>query len=125
MASYLKELDAKKPVIYAGDLNVAHEPIDIKNPESNTKNPGYSIEERNAFTRLLENGFVDTFRYLYPERVLYSWWSYRFQARERNAGWRIDYFVVSKSIIDKVSDSSIATEVEGSDHAPIILDIDI
>ena len=125
MRAYLAELDAKKPVIYCGDLNVAHEPIDIKNPESNTHNPGYSVEERNAFTKLLNAGFIDTFRYLYPDKVMYSWWSYRFQARERNAGWRIDYFVVSSRIINQVTDSQIATEVEGSDHAPIILDIEI
>lgn len=120
---YLKELEKNKPIIYAGDLNVAHNPIDIKNPKANERNPGYTIEERNAFSNLLSNGFIDTFRYLYPEEVKYSWWSYRFNARARNAGWRIDYFVVSESIIDKVKDSKILNEIYGSDHCPIELEI--
>lgn len=122
---YLKELDSKKPVIYCGDLNVAHERIDIKNPDSNTKNAGFSIEERNKMTELLASGFTDTFRYLYPEKVLYSWWSYRFNARLNNAGWRIDYFIVSNRIKDKVKDSIIDTEVLGSDHCPVELIIEI
>ncbi len=125
MRNYLVELDQKKPVIYTGDLNVAHNPIDLKNPQANTKNPGFSNEERAKFNELLNSGFIDTFRYLYPERVEYSWWSYRFSAREKNIGWRIDYFIVSDRIKDLVTDSMIATEVLGSDHAPVILDIHI
>lgn len=125
MLEHLKRLDSIKPVVYCGDLNVAHERIDIKNPDSNTMNPGFSIEERNAFTNLLSNGFSDTLRCLYPEKVIYSWWSYRFDSRARNVGWRIDYFVVSNRIMNKVLDSSVVTEIEGSDHAPIVLDISI
>lgn len=122
---YLNELKQKKPVIYAGDLNVAHNEIDIKNPKANIGNPGFTYEEREAFTNLLANGYIDTFRYLYPDTVKYSWWSYRFNARANNAGWRIDYFVVSKDIIDKVKDSKIHNEIYGSDHCPIELDIEI
>ena len=118
-------LSLNKPVVYCGDLNVAHERIDLKNPDSNTKNPGFSIEERNKFTELLNAGFKDTFRTLYPEKVIYSWWSYRFNAREKNAGWRIDYFVVSNSLMDKVIDSKIHTDVYGSDHCPVELDIEL
>lgn len=125
MLEYLTSLDKVKPVIYCGDLNVAHERIDIKNPDANTKNPGFSPKERNAFSKLLQNGFSDTLRTLYPDKVVYSWWSYRFDARIKNIGWRIDYFVVSNSIMNKVLDSSIVTEIEGSDHAPIVLDINI
>jgi len=123
LRNYLTSLS--KPVIYCGDLNVAHERIDIKNPDSNTKNPGFSIEERTKFTELLAAGFKDTFRTLYPDTVKYSWWSYRFNARANNAGWRIDYFVVSNSIMDKVVDSKIHNEVFGSDHCPVELEINI
>jgi exodeoxyribonuclease-3 len=125
LREYLLSLNSKKPVIYCGDLNVAHERIDIKNPDSNTKNAGFTIEERNKMTKLLESGFVDTFRYLYPEKVLYSWWSYRFNARANNAGWRIDYFIVSESIKNLIKEAVIHTEVMGSDHCPIELDIEI
>lgn len=118
-------LSLNKPVIYCGDLNVAHERIDIKNPDSNTKNPGFSIEERTKFTELLNAGFKDTFRTLYPDTVKYSWWSYRFNARANNAGWRIDYFVVSNSLMDKVIDAKIHNEVFGSDHCPVELEINI
>ena len=118
-------LSLNKPVIYCGDLNVAHERIDIKNPDSNTKNPGFSIEERTKFTELLDAGFKDTFRALYPDTIKYSWWSYRFNARANNAGWRIDYFVVSNSIMDKVVDAKIHNEVFGSDHCPVELEINI
>ena len=123
LKNYLLSLN--KPVIYCGDLNVAHERIDIKNPDSNTKNPGFSIEERTKFSELLSSGFKDTFRTLYPYTVKYSWWSYRFNARANNAGWRIDYFVVSDSIMDKVIDAKIHNEIFGSDHCPVELDINI
>lgn len=125
LLEYLKELDAKKPVIYTGDLNVAHNEIDLKNPQSNRKNPGFTDEEREKFTRLLANGFKDTFRELYPDTVKYSWWSYRFNARATNSGWRIDYFIVSDRIMNKVKDSIIHNEIFGSDHCPVELDIDI
>jgi len=125
LREYLKRLDTLKPVIYCGDLNVAHQEIDIKNPQSNTKNPGFSIQERTKFQELLNSGFIDTFRYLYPTKVQYSWWSYRFNSRANNVGWRIDYFLVSDRIKNKVHDSMILTEIEGSDHAPVVLDIDI
>lgn len=125
LLNYLKELDQKKPVIYTGDLNVAHKEIDLKNPSTNHHNAGFTDEEREKFSRLLENGFVDTFRKLYPETVTYSWWSYRFHAREQNAGWRIDYFIVSERLMDKVIDSKIHTEIMGSDHCPIELDINL
>lgn len=121
LKAHLKKLDAVKPVIYTGDLNVAHEEIDIKNPESNHKNAGFSDEEREKMTELLAAGFSDTFRTLYPEEVRYSWWSYRFKARERNTGWRIDYFLVSDRIMEKVSDAGIHTDVMGSDHCPVSL----
>lgn len=123
LLAYMKTLDAKKPVILTGDLNVAHEEIDIKNPSTNIHNAGFTQEERDKFTRLLGNGFVDTFRNLYPTKVQYSWWSYRFHARENNAGWRIDYFVVSKRLIPEVKDSLIHNEIEGSDHCPAELDL--
>ncbi len=123
LKKHLKTLDSMKPVIYTGDLNVAHEEIDIKNPSSNHKNPGFSDEEREKMSQLLASGFTDTFRTLYPECVKYSWWSYRFQARERNAGWRIDYFLVSDRLFEKVEDSLIYDEIMGSDHCPIGLDI--
>ena len=118
--SYLKELEQKKPVIFCGDLNVAHREIDLKNPKSNHKNAGFTDEERGKFARLLENGFVDTFRYFYPEQEgIYSWWSYRFHAREKNAGWRIDYFLVSGCLKERLDDAVIYTDVFGSDHCPV------
>jgi exodeoxyribonuclease III len=123
LLAYMKTLDEKKPVILTGDLNVAHEEIDIKNPAANIHNAGFTPEERDKFTRLLNSGFVDTFRSLYPTKVQYSWWSYRFHARENNAGWRIDYFVVSKRLLPEVKDSLIHNEIEGSDHCPVELDL--
>ena len=120
--AYLKGLDEKKPVIVCGDLNVAHEEIDIKNPKSNRMNAGFTDEERAKMTVLLSNGFADTFRRLYPDaRDRYSWWSYRFHARENNAGWRIDYFLVSERLMEKVQDSLILSDVYGSDHCPVAL----
>ena len=122
--AYLKALETKKPVIFCGDLNVAHQEIDLKNPRTNRKNAGFSDEERAKFTELLEAGFVDTFRYFYPDQEgIYSWWSYRFSARAKNAGWRIDYFCVSESLKDRLVDAKIHTEVMGSDHCPVELDI--
>ena len=124
--SYLKELEKKKPVIFCGDLNVAHKEIDLKNPKTNRKNAGFTDEERNKFSLLLEQGFVDTFRYFYPDQEgIYSWWSYRFQARKKNAGWRIDYFCVSDCLKEKLKDAKIHTEIMGSDHCPVELDIDL
>lgn len=123
--NYLKHLEEKKPVIFCGDLNVAHQEIDLKNPKTNRKNAGFTDEEREKFTNLLENGFVDSFRYFYPEQEgIYSWWSYRFKAREKNAGWRIDYFCVSKCLKDRLIDAKIHTEVMGSDHCPVELLVD-
>lgn len=123
--SYLKKLEEKKPVIFCGDLNVAHKEIDLKNPASNHKNAGFTDEERGKFTQLVENGFVDTFRHFYPEQKdIYSWWSYRFSAREKNAGWRIDYFVVSEALKDRLVDAKIHTEIFGSDHCPVELDME-
>ena len=123
---YLMELDKKKPVIVCGDLNVAHKEIDLKNPKTNTRNAGFTIEERDKFTDLLKAGFTDTFRYFYPDVTgIYSWWSYRFKAREKNAGWRIDYFLTSSSLNDKLEDAKIHTEVFGSDHCPVELKINI
>lgn len=120
--AYLKGLEEKKPVIFCGDLNVAHKEIDLKNPKSNRKNAGFTDEEREKFTKLLEAGFIDTFRYFYPDREgIYSWWSYRFQARAKNAGWRIDYFCVSKCLEDRLISADIHTEVLGSDHCPVEL----
>lgn len=120
--AYLKRLEAKKPVIFCGDLNVAHKEIDLKNPKSNRKNAGFTDEERGCFTRLLESGFTDTFRYFYPELTgAYSWWSYMFKAREKNAGWRIDYFVVSDCLRDRLQSAAIHSEVLGSDHCPVEL----
>lgn len=122
---YLKKLDKIKPVIVCGDLNVAHKEIDLKNPKTNRKNAGFTDEERNKFTELLEVGFVDTFRYFYPdEENIYSWWSYRFKAREKNAGWRIDYFCVSEKLKDRLVSAKIHTEVLGSDHCPVELVIE-
>ena len=122
---YLMELDKKKPVVMCGDLNVAHEEIDLKNPKTNHHNAGFSDEERGKFTELLNSGFTDTFRYKYPEQVTYSWWSYRFKAREKNTGWRIDYFVVSDRLRDNIADAGIHTEIMGSDHCPVELILDI
>lgn len=122
---YLKTLDAKKPVILCGDLNVAHNEIDLKNPKTNRKNAGFSDEERAKMTELLGSGFTDTFRYFYPDAEgIYSWWSYRFKAREKNAGWRIDYFITSKRINDKLKKAAIHTDVLGSDHCPVEVDIE-
>jgi exodeoxyribonuclease-3 len=119
---YLKSLDVRKPVVVCGDMNVAHKEIDLKNPKSNRKNAGFTDEEREKFTELLADGFVDTFRYLYPDQEgIYSWWSYRFRAREKNAGWRIDYFVVSARLADRIADAKIHTEIFGSDHCPVEL----
>lgn len=121
---YLKKLEEKKPVIFCGDLNVAHKEIDLKNPKTNRKNAGFTDEEREKFSVLLENGFIDTYRYFYPEQEgIYSWWSYRFKAREKNAGWRIDYFVVSECLKERLVDAKIHTEVFGSDHCPVELEI--
>lgn len=124
--AYLKSLDVKKPVILCGDLNVAHEEIDLKNPKSNRQNAGFSDEERAKMTALLQAGFTDTFRYFYPTTEgIYSWWSYRFKAREKNAGWRIDYFITSERIAPQLKKAAIHTEVFGSDHCPVELDIDL
>ncbi len=122
LLAYLKELDERKPVIYCGDLNVAHQEIDLKNPQSNHQNAGFTDEERERMTILLENGFVDSFRHLHPtETGIYSWWSYRFRAREKNAGWRIDYFIVSQRLADHIVEANIHTEIYGSDHCPVEL----
>lgn len=124
--AYLKKLEENKPVIVCGDMNVAHKEIDLKNPKTNRKNAGFTDEEREKFSILLDNGFVDTFRYFYPEQEgIYSWWSYRFKAREKNAGWRIDYFLVSEVLKEKLKDAKILTEVFGSDHCPVELDIEL
>lgn len=124
--AYLKKLEEKKPVIVCGDLNVAHKEIDLKNPKTNRKNAGFTDEERAKFTTLLESGFTDTFRYFYPEQEgIYSWWSYRFKAREKNAGWRIDYFVVSDRIAAKLRSAEIHNEVFGSDHCPVSVELDV
>ena len=117
--AYLHKLDEKKPVIVCGDMNVAHQEIDLKNPKTNRKNAGFTDEEREKMTQLLSNGFIDTFRTLYPEQVTYSWWSYRFRAREKNTGWRIDYFLISERLKDRLEDAKIHTEIMGSDHCPI------
>ena len=125
LRDYIKSLDEKKPVIYCGDLNVAHEEIDLKNPKTNHFSAGFSDEERGKFTELLQSGFCDTFRTLYPEKVEYSWWSYMYHAREKNVGWRIDYFVVSERIMDKVKNSRIFTDIMGSDHCPVGLEVEL
>lgn len=118
--SYLKKLEENKPVIFCGDLNVAHQEIDLKNPKTNRKNAGFTDEERAKMTKLLESGFVDTFRYFYPDQKdIYSWWSYRFQARSKNAGWRIDYFIVSETLKERLKDAVIYTDILGSDHCPV------
>ena len=124
--SYIRKLDKKKPVIYCGDLNVAHEEIDLKNPSTNHMNAGFSDEERGKFSDVLAAGFVDSFRYLYPDAVgAYSWWSYRMKARERNAGWRIDYFVVSEKLKSAIKEAKIHSEIMGSDHCPVELEINL
>ena len=124
--AYLKKLEEKKPVIVCGDLNVAHKEIDLKNPKTNRKNAGFTDEERAKFTTLLESGFTDTFRYFYPEQEgIYSWWSYRFKAREKNAGWRIDYFLTSDSLKDKLRGAQIHTDILGSEHCPVELTIEL
>ena len=125
LREYIKSLDSTKPVIYCGDLNVAHEEIDLKNPKTNHHSAGFTDEERNKFTELLNSGFSDTFRTLYPEKIEYSWWSYMFHAREKNVGWRIDYFVVSDRIMPNVKDSKIYTQIMGSDHCPVGIEINI
>lgn len=123
--AYLKGLEEKKPVVFCGDLNVAHKEIDLKNPKTNRKNAGFTDEERGKFTDLLAAGFTDTFRYLYPDvEGIYSWWSYRFSARAKNAGWRIDYFCVSECLKDRLRDAKILTDVMGSDHCPVELDFE-
>lgn len=123
--AYLLGLEEKKPVIFCGDLNVAHEEIDLKNPKGNHKNPGFTDEERTKMTEALEAGFIDTYRYFYPDKVEYSWWSYRFQARSKNVGWRIDYFLASKKLEKQLKGAKIHTEVLGSDHCPVELEIDL
>lgn len=123
--AYLVRLSQTKPVIVCGDMNVAHEEIDIKNPKTNRRNAGFTDEEREKFSTLLGAGFTDTYRYLYPDRVEYSWWSYRFKAREKNAGWRIDYFLTSNAVRDQIRDAKILTDIFGSDHCPVELDIDL
>ncbi len=125
LRAYLMELDSKKPVIYCGDLNVAHNEIDLKNPKTNRKNAGFTDEERAKMTTLLDSGFTDSFRFLYPDKTdIYSWWSYRFKAREKNAGWRIDYYIVSERLKDSIKEAAIHTEVYGSDHCPVELIIE-
>lgn len=122
--NYLKGLEKEKPVVFAGDLNVAHKEIDLKNPKTNRRNAGFTDEERNAFGKLLESGFIDTFRYFYPDKAdIYSWWSYRFRAREKNAGWRIDYFLASECLKERLKDAKIHTEITGSDHCPVELEL--
>ena len=124
LRGYLKELDTKKPVVLCGDLNVAHKEIDLKNPKTNVGNPGFSNEERQKFTELLEAGFTDSYRYLYPDKIdAYSWWSYRFSARQKNVGWRIDYFVVSDSLKQKIKSADIYSDILGSDHCPVGLEL--
>ena len=124
--NYIRELDRKKPVIVCGDMNVAHEEIDLKNPKTNRRNAGFTDEERRRFTELLGHGFIDTFRYFHPDQTdIYSWWSYRFHAREKNAGWRIDYFVCSERFKDRLTGAEIHTDIYGSDHCPVELTIDI
>jgi len=121
--AYLAQLDANKPVVVCGDMNVAHQEIDLKNPKTNRRNAGFTAEEREKMTNLLANGFIDTFRYLYPEQVTYSWWSYRFKAREKNTGWRIDYFLISERLKDHLTDAKIHIDIFGSDHCPVELDL--
>ena len=123
--AYYKKLDQEKPVILCGDLNVAHKEIDLKNHKTNTKNAGFTIEERTKFTELLDAGFTDTFRYLYPDTVKYSWWSYMFNARKNNAGWRIDYFVISDRLREAIKEAQILNEIHGSDHCPVTLELSL
>lgn len=124
--AYIKKLEESKPVVYCGDLNVAHKEIDLKNPKTNRKNAGFTDEERGKFSTVLENGFIDTFRFFYPDMEnIYSWWSYRFSARAKNAGWRIDYFIVSGALKDKLKDAKIHTDIMGSDHCPVELEMDV
>ena len=123
--AYLQRLDAVKPVILCGDLNVAHEEIDLKNPKTNRQNAGFTDQERQQMTTLLASGFIDTFRTLYPEQVTYSWWSYRFQARQKNTGWRIDYFIISERLRPQLLDARIHTDILGSDHCPVELELDV
>ena len=125
LLKYLNKLNAMKPIIYAGDLNVAHQEIDLKNPKANERNPGYTIEERTAFSRLLSHKYVDIYRHLYPDTIKYSWWSYRFNSRVNNVGWRIDYFILSERIVDKVISTDICNDIMGSDHCPIVLEINL
>ncbi|MEA4873970.1 exodeoxyribonuclease III [Anaerorhabdus sp.] len=125
LRNHLVQLNEKKPVIYCGDLNVAHQEMDLKNPKTNRRNPGFSDEEREKMTVLLSAGFLDTFRTIYPEEIAYSWWSYRFNSREKNVGWRIDYFITSKSLDKKIQDARIYQEIMGSDHCPVGLEIDL
>ncbi len=122
---YLSRLDKTKPVVLCGDLNVAHKEIDLKNPKTNTMNPGFTIEERSKFQELLDAGFVDSYRELYPDTVKYTWWSYRFNARANNSGWRIDYFVLSERIKDKIKEVELRNDIEGSDHCPVEIELDI
>lgn len=119
--AYLRQLDEKKPVVVCGDMNVAHEEIDLKNPKTNRRNAGFTDEERDKFTQLLNAGFTDTFRWQHPDEVTYSWWSYRFRAREKNTGWRIDYFVVSNRLQPRIAETAIHTDILGSDHCPVSL----
>lgn len=125
LREYMQKLDSKKPVIYCGDLNVAHQEIDLKNPKTNHHNAGFTDEERNKFTELLNAGFTDSYRYLYPEKIEYSWWSYMFHAREKNVGWRIDYFVISDRLAPKIKEATIYTDIMGSDHCPVGIEIKI
>ena len=125
LREYMQKLDSRKPVIYCGDLNVAHQEIDLKNPKTNHQSAGFTDEERNKFTELLNAGFTDSFRYLYPDKIEYSWWSYMFHAREKNVGWRIDYFVVSNRLAESLKESRIYTEIMGSDHCPVGIEINI
>lgn len=121
---YIKHLDSMKPVVVCGDMNVAHKEIDLKNPKTNRRNPGFTDEERNAFGRLLDSGFVDTFRYLHPDETKYSWWSYRFSAHTKNIGWRIDYFIISQRLVPALKNADILTQITGSDHCPVVLELD-
>ena len=123
--AYLHRLDEQKPAIVCGDMNVAHEEIDLKNPKTNRRNAGFTDEERAKMTQLLGHGFIDTFRTLYPEQQTYSWWSYRFRAREKNTGWRIDYFLISERLRPQLTDAKIHTDIMGSDHCPVELDLDL
>ena len=123
--AYLHQLDKQKPVIVCGDMNVAHEEIDLKNPKTNRRNAGFTDEERAKMTQLLNHGFIDTFRTLYPEQQTYSWWSYRFRAREKNTGWRIDYFLISERLRQQLIDAKIHTDIMGSDHCPVEVDLDL